>query len=93
MEFFSKNGIKKNFSDDGAMDKSKQPLYCMAEVEPNWVIVLALVPKISHSLFRTGTEKINLTKNLTLSIDKDLVRDIPMELVTKAQVIIWNRRS
>jgi len=57
----------------------------MAEVESNWVIVLALLPKISHSLFRTGTEKLNLTKHLSISIDKDLVRDKPMELVTKAQ--------
>ena len=62
--------------------------FCIAEVETNWVVVLALVPHINHSLFRTGAERVNLTKNICLSIDKNLVREKPMELVTKVEVIL-----
>ena len=63
--------------------QSRQSLFCMTEVEANEVIILALVPVIAHSLFRTGSEKINLTRNIKIEVDKNLVRDKPLEFVTK----------
>ena len=55
----------------------------MTEIEPNQIVILASVPVISHSLFRTGSERINLTQNIKIEIDKNLVRDKPLEFVTK----------
>ena len=62
-------------------------LYCITEIYPDETVVLALEPIISHSLFRKGTEKLKISNQLFVSIDKQLVRDKPIELISKAQVL------